>query len=176
VKGHVVKILEMDASTSRAVSGLVKRVFPLEGHIFSWAYTTSEDSALRKIGLWVFGVSEIKAIWAALDDNGKVAGTIGLLRRRRDSDEAFWLMYFCVAPEARGAGIGSSLLDLAIERARQSGAAFLRLNTSDTSGEVDAQRLYESRGLHVYKARNLILFNVLYREKPLQNGERVAEG
>jgi len=145
----LVKILEMDASTSRAVSGLVKRVFPLEGHIFSWAYTTSEDSALRKIGL---------------------------LRRRRDSDEAFWLMYFCVAPEARGAGIGSSLLDLAIERARQSGAAFLRLNTSDTSDEVDAQRLYESRGLHVYKARNLILFNVLYREKPLQNGERVAEG
>lgn len=172
----LVKILEMDASRSGAVSALVKRVFPLEGHIFSWAYTASEDSVLRKIGMWVFRIREITTVWAALDDDDKVVGTIGLLRRWHDTDEVFWLMYFCVAPEARGAGIGSGLLDLAIEKARQNGAAFLRLHTSDTPDAVDAQRLYESRGLHVYKTRNLILFNLLYREKPLHSGERAAEG
>jgi len=170
-----VKILEMDASTARGVSALVKRVFPFEGHIFSWVYTTPEGSLFRKIGLWVFGIRKVTVVWAALDDSGNVVGTTGLLRRRIDAGEAFWLAYFCVAPEARGAGIGSRLLDGAIDRAIQDGAGYLRLYTSDVPDEADAQRLYESRGLHVYKTRRLVFYNVLFREKSLQDSERVTQ-
>ncbi|MBS3974898.1 MAG: GNAT family N-acetyltransferase [Actinobacteria bacterium] len=170
----LVKILEMNSSTARGVSALVKRVFPFEGHISSWIYTTPEGSLFRKIGLGAVGIRKVTVVWAALDDRGNVVGTIGLFRHRFDADEAFWLTYFCVAPEARGAGVGSRLLDRAIERARQDGADYLRLYTSDASDEADAQRLYESRGLHVYKTMNLIFYNILFREKSLGDSERVA--
>jgi ribosomal protein S18 acetylase RimI-like enzyme len=49
-----------------------------------------------------------------------------------------------VVPERRGQGLGRALMEAAIERARQEGAAHMDLGTSE--GDVAARALYESLG------------------------------
>jgi ribosomal protein S18 acetylase RimI-like enzyme len=84
---------------------------------------------------------------------GEVVGTIGLFRTLEDFREALHLGWFAVAPEARRSGIGSRLLLHAIEEARASGVAFLRLETSDAGDESLAQPLYDACGFRVTRTR-----------------------
>jgi len=112
-------------------------------------------------------ISELRDQWVALDDDGRVLGTTGLYRYRKDAHEAVWLSWFCVAPESRRAGVGGQMLDFTIERARATGATFLRLYTSDVSNEAAAQRLYESRGLNIYQTRNRFFYRLIKREMRL---------
>ena len=63
-----------------------------------------------------------------------------------DTADAGWpeLRLLAVAPEARGQGVATALLDECIRRARQAGAAWLGLHTEDIM-EV-AVRMYKARG------------------------------
>lgn len=85
-------------------------------------------------------MSEIK-YWVAVDDAGKVVGTIGLYCYEKDKDEAFWLGWFCVHSDLRRNGIGTKLLQFAIKKARKNNKRFLRLYTSPEL--TQARRLYE---------------------------------
>jgi ribosomal protein S18 acetylase RimI-like enzyme len=88
--------------------------------------------------------------WVAIDeDDGRVVGTVGLFTREDDRDEAYWLDWFAVHPEARGRGLGGRMLEFAVDTARNDGKKFLRLNTDDIPLEKAAQHLYESHGLKV---------------------------
>lgn len=91
-------------------------------------------------------------------------GTVGLYSLRKDSGKAVWLNWYCVSPQARGQGVGGRLLDFVIDRARESGARFLRLYTSDHSLMAKAQDSYESRGLRVYETRNRLFYRLIRRQ------------
>jgi GNAT superfamily N-acetyltransferase len=115
-------------------------------------------------------ITEILNFWVAIDSpSGKVLGTTGLYTYMRDATDAVWLAWFCVAPEARGKGIGSRLLDFSIAEARKTGRYYLRLYTSDDRREADAQRLYESRGLRVVGKKRRLFHTVIYRELQLNS-------
>ena len=79
-------------------------------------------------------------LWLA-EDGGRLAGCIGMLGREGGQWQLRW---FLVAPEARGRGLGSRLLDLALGHA---GTASVHLWTVDPL--VDAARLYGGRGFRL---------------------------
>jgi GNAT superfamily N-acetyltransferase len=84
-----------------------------------------------------------------------------------DEGEAVWLDWFCVAPGSRGKGVGGQLLDFTVERARASGARFLRLYAWDGARWQAAFRLYESRGFRIYQTRNRVVYRLIRFELEL---------
>jgi ribosomal protein S18 acetylase RimI-like enzyme len=107
--------------------------------------------------------------WVAVED-GKVVGITGLYSLEEDWKDALWLSWFCVDPSCRGRGLGTKLLDLAIENARKEGKKFLRLYTSpDDPNESAAQKLYEKRGFVITKknVEKRGKFSISYRELKL---------
>jgi GNAT superfamily N-acetyltransferase len=168
-------IQELDRSLLRAARKLVWRVFPWQSPVerLSFLAIANRDSPLMRRAMAWAGISDILGFWGAIDSNTKeVLGTTGLYQYNRDAEEAVWLAWFCVAPEARRSGIGSRLLDFSIEEARRSERRYLRLYTSDSRNEAAAQRLYEIRGLKVVVSKNRILYTTLYRELALSAPER----
>jgi GNAT superfamily N-acetyltransferase len=166
------KIAAITEDTVGAAQALVNRVFPLQSPAessFYWTHT-HRHSYGGKLVMWLSGIAEFTALWVAIDDHNQVIGTTGLYRYRKDANEAVWLAWFCVAPEARGAGIGGRLLDFTIEQARATGAMYLRLYTSDVPNEAAAQHLYESRGLQIYRTQNRLFYRHIERELHLQTG------
>ncbi len=100
---------------------------------------------------WVFGV-DLLCFWMAVDENNQAVGISGLYSSRKDRTEAVWLGWYAVHPSARGQGVGGALLRHAIQEARATGAAYLRLYTSASElidGSGDAQAVYEKYGLKV---------------------------
>ena len=87
--------------------------------------------------------------WVAINNLGKVVGTTGLYCYKSDREEAFWLGWFSVEPEARNKGIGTQLLQFSIEKAKGERKKFLRLYTS--TDFKDAIRLYEKHGVGLTK-------------------------
>ncbi len=163
------RIVSVTSDTLPAAKTLVDRVFRAQGpfeRLFFWMYR-HRGSATARMAMRLRGISEFTALWVALSDDGAVIGTTGLYRYRKDAHEAVWLSWFCVAPESRHSGVGGCLLDFTIEQARVTGAAFLRLYTSDIPNEAAAQRLYESRGLMVYESRNRVFYQLFRRQMQL---------
>lgn len=81
-----------------------------------------------------------EALWIAELD-GTAAGWILCVRR---DERTAQLRCLLVEPSARGAGIGSMLIDECVRFARQAGYARIVLWTNDVL--VDARRLYERAG------------------------------
>ena len=163
------QIVPMTSGTVLAAKALVDRTFPRQSpteHLFFWAWERSGRPTVR-FALAVAGVADLGDFWLALDDDGVVLGTVGQYRYRKDSDEAVWLNWYCVSPEARGQGVGARLLDFAIDRARESGARYLRLYTGDDAIMAKAQDVYESRGLRVYETRNRVFYRLIRRQLEL---------
>jgi GNAT superfamily N-acetyltransferase len=80
------------------------------------------------------------ALWVALHD-GEVVGSIAL-RDLGGNELELKRMY--LQPSQRGRGLGKRLLTTALDWARESGAAAVRLDTSERMEA--AQRLYEAYG------------------------------
>ena len=167
------RIERMDGSMVPTVKALVIEVFGAEGWWNSSLYVAPSQPlpVLGRVWRRVLRLSEGPEVWAALDDSTQeVIGTIGLYRSKKDHEEAVWVWYFCVAPQARGAGVGSSLLDFVIAQARERNVHYLRLMTSNVPAEESAQRLYESRGLRIFRTRRALAYKVFYRELDLRVG------
>ena len=165
-----VRIVLMTDERIPETKALVDRVFPSQDpaeRLFFWAYAR-RGTWLGKAVFWISRIAEVDRIWVSVDEADAVIGTTGLYRYRRDAHEAVWLSWFCVAPEARGRGVGSRLLDFSVEQARETGARYLRLYTSDDPNEADAQRLYESRGLRECRSKNRIFYRLIKRELELR--------
>ncbi len=149
---------------------LVDSVFPhqsLSERLSFWAYANRQSLAIR-LGAKLFGVEDLVAFWVALDEGSdEVIAITGLYSYGRDAAEAIWLGWFCVAPERRGAGIGSMMLDFSIERARETQKRYFRLYTSEAPYQAAAQRLYEKKGFSVVKVKKRRPFNIVYRQKTL---------
>jgi GNAT superfamily N-acetyltransferase len=163
------KIVPMTAGTVHKAKALVDLVFPHQTpreRLFFWAWERREQPAVRLV-LALAGAVDIGDFWLALDDEGDVLGTVGLYRLRKDSDEAVWLNWYCVSPQARGQGVGALLLDFAIDKARKSSVRYLRLETGDDAIMAKAQDVYEGRGLQVYETRNWVFYQLIRRQLEL---------
>ena len=165
----MIKIIEADGVVLDGVKKLVDKVFvwqDLPERMTFWVYKRQNNPFVRLL-MQIGGVSSIGTIWAAVNEGGDVCGTTGLYMYKKDEKEAVWLCWFCVDPEYRGQGIGKNLLEFSIEKAKESGKAFLRLYTSDDPSEAAAQGLYEKYGLAVVKTQKHGSTTYLYRELKL---------
>ncbi len=79
--------------------------------------------------------------WVAKMEDGKAVGMIFL---RRSGQDAMEIKRLYVKPEARGAGLGRKLVEMAITEARKHGARVLRLDS--TKNLTDAIMLYQDFG------------------------------
>jgi ribosomal protein S18 acetylase RimI-like enzyme len=77
--------------------------------------------------------------------DGQPAGfaCYGLESLTRDTWDLFWI---CVAPEARGQGVGQALLARAERQARQEDGRLMVIYTASTPAYAPARRLYERCG------------------------------
>lgn len=85
---------------------------------------------------------ERERLWLAESD-GVLLGSIAILASRRSASTA-QLRWFVVSGPARGRGIGSRLLDTALDFCRATGRTHVFLWTA--AGLEAARRLYERRG------------------------------
>lgn len=132
---------------------LVNEVFPRQP-LFekaSWSFPLSlrKNSIIAKIIFKIKKITESR-YWVAVDENtNKVIGTTGLYGYPHDINEAYWLGWTCVSPCVRGQGIGSKLVNFAIEKARAEGKKFLGLYTSNSPTREVARILYNKRGFQL---------------------------
>ena len=82
-------------------------------------------------------------LWCALDAMDRVMGSV-VIDGSHGREAGAHLRWFILDPRCQGLGLGSQLLDAALEFCRQEGFASVHLWTF--AGLSDARRLYESRG------------------------------
>jgi GNAT superfamily N-acetyltransferase len=123
------------------------RYLPL-GHLSLYFYLFKQRYPL--VGLSrCLGVEETR-FWVAVSATSQqVLGIVGLYSKTVDAHESYWLDWFCVAPGARGQGIGTLLLQFSLAQARLAGKQFLRIITSDDPNENLAQTLYEKHDFYL---------------------------
>lgn len=149
-----VRIEPLSDARRREAITLVDRVFPSQGPLERLSLRLH-----RTRWAWLLGLAGVVEgrFWLAIRDD-EVVGTVGLYGTRADAEEALWLGWYCVAPEARGARVGSALLAFAATEARRAGKRFLRLYTSTDPNEGAAQRVYERHGFRLVSVDRPLLW------------------
>ncbi len=100
---------------------------------------------------------------AAVGKHAPVIGVIHLdIRKRKDKTEGS-LSSFALNPKYRGMGIGSPLLDKAIDAARAAGVAELVLDTDELTSK-EAKEMYERRGFKAEVWRTKTIRGVTYKK------------
>lgn len=165
------QIQPLSQTTISSAIQLTNIVFPHQNLLekASFAFRLSLMSGwLPKLLLRVMSIDEAR-YWVALSEDVDTLGVTGLYKYIKDEDNSLWLGWTCVAPTARGKGVGGMLLDFAIAKASNEGKKFLRLYTSNDPNESAAQHLYERRGLRVVGVQKLqgSPFKRIYRELSL---------
>ncbi len=166
----MIRLIPVGEDTYGDAKKLVKRVFRFQSpaeRMFFFAFSKKMNPFIRIITR-LFGVSDIVNFWVATNEMKEVLGTTGLYSYTKDRHEALWLAWFCVAPEARGKGIGKKLLSFSITEARKASVRYLRLYTSDDPNERDAQFLYEKFGLKETGRQRKLFYTKIYRELSLR--------
>ena len=148
---------------------LVRSVFPSMSPIerFSFIAIRRPDTFTSRLLMLLAGVKDLVAFDVYVDANALVLGTTGLYRYKKDFDEAVWLSWFCVDPNARGCGIGQALIEHSVARARETGFSLMRLYTSTDPNEASAQRLYERNGFMEVGRKRGLHSTTVFREKKI---------
>lgn len=100
----------------------------------------------------------------------KVIGISGIYEYWKDMGEASWVGWFCVDPEQRGEGIGTSLLNTVLEEAKKTGKEYLRVYTSTEPNQKTANKMYDKLSFVIFKREdvNWSDYTILYRQLKLK--------
>ena len=90
----------------------------------------------------------VRCSWVAYAGTA-IVGAVGLYEEFGDADTVCWIGWFCTHPDFRRQGIGSALLDHAINIARSTGKHTIQCYTSTRN--ADAQPLYEKFGFNIVR-------------------------
>lgn len=158
-RNRKIKIEPLSKDNLEAACKLANRVFSTEEEPPSVAFQESLNPPRSDLRYWV-----------AVNSSGEVVGTVGLYYEEADEDRVYWLSWFCVKPEARNRGIGSQLLQFAINKTRKEGRKILKLYTSTDPNEFASHRLYEKYGFKLSGKGSLDAdgFQILYYELKLR--------
>lgn len=153
---------------------LVRSVFrwmtPFER--FSFVAIRRPQSFAGRLLMFLAGVKDIVSFDVYVDEDNLVLGTSGLYRYKKDCDKAVWVAWFCVDPKARGRGIGQTLIEHTVARARLAGVSLIRLYTSTDPNEAAAQRLYEKNGFVELRRKKGLFTTTIFRERKLDLAEQ----
>jgi GNAT superfamily N-acetyltransferase len=151
------------------VKSVFKWMTPIER--LSFVALKHPESFTGRLFMFLTGVEDKVSFDVYVDEANIVLGTTGLYRYRKDSAEAVWVAWFCVAPKARGRGVGQTLIDHTVATARNAGFGKIRLYTSTDPNEAIAQRLYEKNGFKEIERKKRLFTTLIYREKKIERAE-----
>jgi len=127
-----------------------------------WLYRNR--ALIVKYILWIAGIKEQLNYWVAVNEQGKIIGTIGLYSKINDSFNSVWMAYFCVDPDSRKQGVGRKLIEHAIEQAKLLDVKYFNLYTSTIKNELTSHRLYYEYGFRLVKTTNKLFYKMLYMQ------------
>jgi DNA-binding MarR family transcriptional regulator/GNAT superfamily N-acetyltransferase len=126
------------------VGWIIHRQTVLYHQEYGWDWTY-EGLASRILGAFVAEFDPSREDGWVAERRGAIAGSIFLIKSDDPAVAKLRLLY--VEPGARGAGLGRSLVDTCIARARQLGYRQLTLWTNDVL--VAARRIYQAAGFRL---------------------------
>lgn len=138
-------MLQLSPLTNGELAGakaLASRLFPWESE-HQDALAAVADPSLHHGFVSARGLTRVRAV--CLCGTGRVVGLASVYEYRAQPDEA-WLAWFGLAPEVRGQGWGSKMLDWVIRQAREENKTVLRLWTTIEDEYATALQLYARRG------------------------------
>lgn len=159
----------MDQAESLVMS-VFRSMTPFER--FSFVVIRRPRSFAGRMLMSLAGIEEKVAFDVFVDEANLVRGSTGLYRYRSDPEEAVWVAWFCVDPNARGRGIGQALIEHTVARARDAGYGLMRLYTSTDPNEAAAQHLYEKNGFVETRRKRGLFVTTIYREKKIDRTEQ----
>lgn len=87
--------------------------------------------------------------WLALDDNDRVVGCVGI----KSEDDFVWLRRLFIKPNLKHQGIGTALLHVAEEFAREKGVHEIRIHMGDKERYFESWNFYPKHGYELYAPR-----------------------
>lgn len=117
---------------------------------FGFPYDFKLDYDLEDPGKFYTNVGG--AFFILLDDN-RLLGTVAIKKISKKNAE---LKRMYLLKEYRGQGLGSKLLDEAIEFCR--GKAFKKVNLDTNIKQIGAQKLYQKKGFQISKIKGNTIF------------------
>lgn len=132
----MIKIIPLSHETLNDAIVLIESIFPYRPDQKNARYNLTDSLVKLKTG---------KTYWIAVNEDNKVVGITGLYDDYRDRT-VVWLGWYGVHPEYRKQGIGSMLLQFAIDEAKRRGFSLLKLYTSSDKNERDSHSLYRKFG------------------------------
>jgi ribosomal protein S18 acetylase RimI-like enzyme len=160
---------ELMGQAEALVRAIFRWMTPIER--FSFIAIKHPGSIAGRLLLFFAGIKDMIAFDVYVDEGNRVRGTTGLYRYNKDADQAVWVAWFCVDPQARGHGVGQALIDHTVARARSAGYNRIRLYTSTDPNEAAAQRLYEKNGFKEVGRMKGMFATTIFREKRLRDAE-----
>ena len=148
------EIKELTKENLEETIRLIENIFTLniddKDHPRKWIPASLEPKTKKSKALYkTTGCAEIKQFVAI--KNKKVIGVTGYFTFKKDSTEADWLAWFAVEKSQRQKGVGTKLLQFAIDSARKHNKKYLRLYTSESKEERGAQKLYDRFCIKIVK-------------------------
>ena len=132
----MVKIIPLSRELLSESISLLKTIFPYKPDQRLLKHSLTDSLKTGAYG---------QVYWVAVDDTNSVIGITGLYNDKKDK-KVRWIGWFGVHPDHRKLGIGSELLQYAIDMALQKGTTSLRLYTSSDPKEQAAHQLYKKFG------------------------------
>ena len=165
----IINIIPLDNPEDiKKTAKMAARVFPyIALHVRLTFLLYRSNKSIVKHMLRLVGVREQIKYWVAVNEHGKIVGTIGLYSNYSDSNNAVWMAYFCVDQNSRRQGIGRKLVVHAIEQARAIGVPYFRLYTSTLRNESNSHSLYYEYGFRVVKVKSRLFYKLLYMQMDL---------
>ena len=94
--------------------------------------------------------NKARSVYYVVENNGKIVGAAGIAPLQNEAENICELQKMYFLPEARGIGIGTEMMDVCLQRAKNLGFEKCYLETMPFM--LDAQKLYKKAGFEYIDA------------------------